>query len=256
MTDSSARETVRGQAFSVQGVFDRARGVFARRWLMLIGGAVLTLLAMVVIQSFLLFGVMRAGAYASALMLVPIAALFLWSALIQGFVVFAAISDFSDRPVKLWRSLGVGFARMGDVFLIQLAQLICAVVGTLLLVVPAMFAAVVLCVAVPVAVIERKGPVASLTRSFHLTKGLRWKVFGVLVVVVAANLLAVGLWSMLSLSTHTAEGYTSAAPLAQLMMFAIVLLQNVATVTVTASLYAELRLAQEPTSVGVEQAFS
>ncbi len=42
-------------------------------------------------------------------------------------------------------------------------------------------------VTVPVAVVERAGVVASLKRSAHLTRGYRWRVFGILLVIALLN---------------------------------------------------------------------
>jgi hypothetical protein len=47
------------------------------------------------------------------------------------------------------------------------------------------FLYIALWVAIPVAVIERPGPIASLQRSFDLTSGNRWKILGIFLLVMA-----------------------------------------------------------------------
>jgi hypothetical protein len=49
--------------------------------------------------------------------------------------------------------------------------------------VPAVMVVVVWVVAVPACVFEGLGPVASMFRSFDLTKGCRWKIFGIALLV-------------------------------------------------------------------------
>jgi hypothetical protein len=55
--------------------------------------------------------------------------------------------------------------------------------GMLLLVIPGLIVATMLWVAIPVAVVERPGIVASLNRSAVLTKGHRWRILGILVLL-------------------------------------------------------------------------
>lgn len=56
-------------------------------------------------------------------------------------------------------------------------------IGTILLVVPGLVVLVMLFVAVPVAVAERPGIIASLRRSRELTEGNRWRILAVIVLV-------------------------------------------------------------------------
>jgi uncharacterized membrane protein len=44
-------------------------------------------------------------------------------------------------------------------------------------------------VAVPVCIVEERGPTASLGRSRELTKGSRWKLFGIVMVIAVASWL-------------------------------------------------------------------
>jgi hypothetical protein len=58
-----------------------------------------------------------------------------------------------------------------------------------LLIVPAPMFAAMFFVATPVCVVERLGPLASMTRSRDLTRGHRWKVFGVVVLLTVINIV-------------------------------------------------------------------
>ena len=63
--------------------------------------------------------------------------------------------------------------------------------GTILLIIPGIILSVTLCLAVPAAAIEQKRPSAALERSAELTRGHRWKVFGLLMLYIA-SLFAIG----------------------------------------------------------------
>jgi uncharacterized membrane protein len=57
-------------------------------------------------------------------------------------------------------------------------------IGFILLVFPGTILAVMWFVSTPACVVERLGPLSSMGRSRELTKGHRWKIFGMLVLVV------------------------------------------------------------------------
>ena len=66
-------------------------------------------------------------------------------------------------------------------------------IGFMLLIVPGIILALRWAVAVPACVVENKGPLESMRRSAELTKGHRWKIFGiwVLIAIVAVVVLII-----------------------------------------------------------------
>ena len=76
-------------------------------------------------------------------------------------------------------------------FFILLAVLGAAAVGflSLLLIIPGIIAATILWVVVPVVVVERLGPFESLGRSQNLTRGHRWSIFGIIVILVLIGIV-------------------------------------------------------------------
>ena len=70
---------------------------------------------------------------------------------------------------------------------VGLISALLSVLGLMLLVVPAFIVAVILFVVVPAVVIERAGVFGSLGRSMELTKGCRWKLFAVLLVMLCIH---------------------------------------------------------------------
>ena len=98
-------------------------------------------------------------------------------------------------------------------------------------------------VAIPVCVVERKGPMTSMVRSAEITKGNRWKIFGMILLVgivaaivgavIAAVLRPTGAGLLAALGTLVWNGVWSA-------FYAIF-------VTVT---YRDLRVAKEGIDTG------
>jgi hypothetical protein len=64
------------------------------------------------------------------------------------------------------------------------------IIGQIVSVVMFVFLYIVFWVVIPIAVIERPGPVASLKRSVALTQGNRWKILGILLVVIVISIAA------------------------------------------------------------------
>jgi uncharacterized membrane protein len=72
--------------------------------------------------------------------------------------------------------------------------------GSILLVVPGMMVLAACYVALPACVMEGLGPFESLSRSTALTKGHRWKVFGIFVVIVVVSAVIGGLLGVVSMA--------------------------------------------------------
>ncbi len=85
----------------------------------------------------------------------------------------------NGRSAPVGMCLKVGLARLLPVIGTGLLVGLAVLGGFLLLIIPGMIAAVALSVALPAAVVDRKGPFEALRYSAELTKGYRWPVFGV-----------------------------------------------------------------------------
>ncbi len=105
----------------------------------------------------------------------------------QATILYGAIQKMRGQEFSIGTSLVQGLARFFPI----LGMLICLAIGIgigcLLLVVPGIMLLVAWYVALPACVIERMGPFQSLTRSAELTKGNRWRIFGLMVVMYAAS---------------------------------------------------------------------
>jgi len=110
--------------------------------------------------------------------------------LLLGYLTTAAISfgTFQDlngqraRAIDCFsRGVVLIFPILGVAILMSLAVML----GIVLLIVPGLIAMTILWVAIPVAVVERPGVIASLQRSAELTRGYRWQIFGIILLLSA-----------------------------------------------------------------------
>jgi hypothetical protein len=121
-------------------------------------------------------------------------------------ITFGTVQYLRGQPVGVGEGLARGLSLILPVIGVAILAGLIIGIGTVLLVVPGVIAAVMLWVAIPAAVIERPGVVASLKRSADLTKGFRWSVFGILVIIVVAGIV-IGL--ILQFIVLSAAGFTA-----------------------------------------------
>jgi len=112
---------------------------------------------------------------------------FILALLLQPILLYGSFQDMRGRPVRLSESARQGLARFFPILGTAILATFAAGLGMLLLIVPGMILMLMYSVAQPVCVVERLGPAASLRRSAELTKGYRWTIFGVLILVGIIN---------------------------------------------------------------------
>jgi hypothetical protein len=127
-------------------------------------------------------------------------------ALSQAIVLFGAFEDMRGRPVDVIASLRVGLARFIPVIGVALLVGLLTVFAAILLVFPAFIVMTMLFVAMPVCIVERLGPVKSLGRSSALTKGHRWQIFGLWLVVMLVTGVGSGMLGGISYATGAIVG--------------------------------------------------
>jgi hypothetical protein len=99
-------------------------------------------------------------------------------------VLYAAFQDMRGQPVEIGVSVARALARFPALVGLTLLMTVAVMMGFVLLVVPGIILMVMWYLAVPVCMVEKTGPVTSLDRSQRLTKGHRWKLFGLFLFVV------------------------------------------------------------------------
>ncbi|MGP0088592.1 MAG: hypothetical protein ACLPKB_01310 [Xanthobacteraceae bacterium] len=107
----------------------------------------------------------------------------------EAVIVFGAFQDLRGQPVRLGEALQKGLARFFPILGLAVVSSLGIAIGILLVVVPGVILAIMWSVALPVCVLEQLGPISSLGRSSALTKGYRWKIFGMVLLLVIANFL-------------------------------------------------------------------
>jgi hypothetical protein len=158
--------------------------------------------------------------------------------LITATIIYGVVQELRGRRVSLVESLrrGIGLLLpvVGVAILVGLATAAAIIVpvipgfivtdllwvGIPVAFVLALMVMIRLWVSVPAAVVERPGVVASLRRSSELTRGRRWSIFGLLLIVFVLSLIigyiiqrvfAPSDFSMTSLGTFVIIGYVVAA---------------------------------------------
>jgi len=112
--------------------------------------------------------------------------------LAQAVILYGAFQAMRGRPVNLGECLKVGLSRFFPIIGLVICAYVAIWIGAMLFIVPGIILAIMWYVATPVCVVEQKGPLASLGRSSELTKGHRWKIFG-MVVLLYIGAIIVGL---------------------------------------------------------------
>ncbi|HEY7301815.1 MAG TPA: hypothetical protein VH684_28325 [Xanthobacteraceae bacterium] len=158
-------------------------------------------------------------------------------ALSQAIVLYGAFENIRGRPVDLVASFVQASRRFLPVIGVGLVTGLLGGLGILLLIIPGLFLLTIWYVATPVCVVERIGPWKSLRRSEALTKGSRWKIFGMMVLVVIITLIGKGLIVKLTLMTGATVGL-----LANLIWSALIGAFSAILGVVT---YRDLRVAKE-----------
>lgn len=121
----------------------------------------------------------------------------LLSMITQGALVRATVAFSEGRKSSLGESAMAGLGVAVPLFLLGLLSALGIAFGLLLLVVPGVMLYVMWSVAAPALVEERLGPIEALGRSRELTSGSRWKIFGLILVIVVAYMLFSGLFEVL-----------------------------------------------------------
>ncbi|MEO8114141.1 MAG: hypothetical protein ABI655_07175 [Phenylobacterium sp.] len=162
--------------------------------------------------------------------------------IMQGAIIYGAVTDLNGRRAGFLDCLRTGARYFLPLLAIGLLSGLGITVGFLLLFVPGAIVAMLWCVAGPSAVVENTGIFAAFTRSAALTKGDRWRIFGlflllglaILVVELAVYALVGGITAPVTLSPGRIAATTLIAIVTQLV-----------TVTTIAALYFELRRARD-----------
>jgi hypothetical protein len=174
---------------------------------------------------------------AAVLLLVGMIVSVVLSGLSQAVVLYAAFEDMRGRPVDILASFRAGWRRFLPVIGVTLASGFFTGLAALALIFPAFMVMSMWYVATPVCVVERLGPFGSMGRSAVLTKGSRWRVFGMVVVVGIVGAMGSGMVEALAIGVGP-----TIAPVVKLIWQGLLGAYSAILVVVT---YHDLRVAKE-----------
>jgi hypothetical protein len=168
---------------------------------------------------------------------------FILASFAQAIVVFAAFQDMRGRPVSAAESFRQGVSRLFPVIVASILVGLLVGLGTLLCLVPGLIAMAAMAVVLPACVVERLGPIQSMSRSSDLTSGHWWPIIGV---GVAWAIIAL----VVTLSIQAALPGLSSLP-QQLATWVWQVISGSFTAVYAAILYHDLRAVRE--GIGIDE---
>src|SRR6516225_3291269 len=125
----------------------------------------------------------------AVLIVIGVLAILILYTLAQAAILYVAFQSMRGRVVGIVEALRRGLSRFGAIVGLAILVGFGIWIGLILLIVPGMFA-LRWSVALPACVVEGLGPLASMKRSAQLTKGHRWKPFGIFLLLWVVSALA------------------------------------------------------------------
>ena len=241
------------RSVSIGRVFSRAFGTIAANPVTTLGigflfGAVPSLVATYAIRNvqadtFAALG----GAGAIGIGLFSLLVTILLGIIAQGVLVRVTVAFSDGRKASLGDSALAGLRVALPLFLLGVLSAIGIAVGLIAVVVPGVILYLMWSVAAPSLVEERLGPIEALGRSSYLTKGARWKIFALMLVVLVVYWMVSGLVTALTIAWYgdfaaVAASAANGPSLVQLAINSIVgTIYSAVSGVIPPALYVELR---------------
>ena len=194
MTDTTARFAE--SQFRVGGVLNRTSSVLSRNFLTFFVVTIVAYVPLLLIPG-AAGAVPDPGSISVGLIFLGVFLMLVLSLVSQAVVLYGAFQDMRGRPVNLTESLKVGLRRFLPILGLAIVMGLALMLATLLLVIPGLILFTIWFVALPACVVEQLGPFGSMGRSSQLTKGNRWKIFGLIIVLFLISGIVGGLVSVL-----------------------------------------------------------
>lgn len=175
----------------------------------------------------------------------------------QGALTLATVSESEGRRASFGECLAVGLRFFLPLIGVGIIFGLGVVLGALLLVVPGIIVMLMWSVAAPAVVIERQGVFSALGRSRELTKGARWKILGLFLVLLVVYWLLSIVVGLVGIEDYGAEGDPEMSVTNLIGSVLLGTIFNAVWGTIQPSLYVELRHWKEGDSTDVlEQVFA
>lgn len=176
-------------------------------------------------------------------------------AILQGALIYATVRDLNGKPASVGESLATGLRNFLPLIVVSILSGIAIIFGLVLMVVPGIMLACAWCVAVPAVVADRVGIFDSFGRSAELTRGNRWQIFALAIVVLIISFV-LGVIVNTILGVSVMGGNPAAAmekafsPLGLALSVVSSTISGVIGATGAAVLYVELRNARDGAGPG------
>lgn len=187
---------------------------------------------------------------ASKMVPVILVVAFLWMAIYlagQAAMFSATVGYLDGRPQRGGEHLRAGFGVILPLLGLGIILTFSVWVGMILLIVPGVILGLMWSVAAPALAIERDGVFAAMGRSRYLTKGFRWQVLAVVVIVFGLYFLFSAMSQLLTSALAGSAGATTVV-IGAILSIASLVIQTALLAywsAVQAALYVDLRNAKE-----------
>lgn len=165
--------------------------------------------------------------------------------LVQGALVRATVAYSDGQPVSFTESALAGLRKILPLFGLAILLGVIVLFGLALLIVPGIILYVILSVATPVLVEENSGIFGAFGRSATLTKGARWNIFALELVVLVIYWIISALLGVLLIALLGFESFAAAATGVSIGFVVISAISSTLVIaiasTIQTSLYVELR---------------
>jgi MFS family permease len=192
MTDASLPARFAQGDFRVGRVLNRTTSVLSRNFLPFFSVTAVAQLPTILLPEFWAAppsGSDQAAAQSAILLGLGLLLMMVLSVLSQAVVLYGAFQDMRGRPVRLVESFQVGLRRFFPIIGLGIAMSLIGGIASILFLIPGLILFTMWFVATPVCVVEKLGPFGSMGRSSRLTKGHRWKIFGLFLLLIIISVV-------------------------------------------------------------------
>jgi hypothetical protein len=239
MSDTSPTVSAQsGRPFSVGATLSRTMELFTGGFVRFLVLALVPLLPLLLVELAKLSGslnVRESGVWSSVLA-------FLLNPLANATILYGAIKEMRGEAFTIGQSFGVVLSRMLAIFGVTICVSLFAGIAAIALIFPAFIVICMLYVAIPSCVIEKLGVFASMGRSSDLTRGYRWPIFGLILIVW---IISIVLSSLVTYMLAMAGG----RPISWVLNFGWQVVSTAFSGVLVAVIYHNLRVAKEGVDV-------
>lgn len=114
-----------------------------------------------------------------------LAVILLAGMILQGVLIYGSVADFNGGKAGFGESMAIGIRYLFPLIVLGVLITLGMLIGFLLLVIPGVLIALGWFIAVPILIVEKKGIVDSISRSWELTKGYkRWILLFLIIITI------------------------------------------------------------------------